>query len=124
LAFNAPTSTPGKFHKLNVKLVNAPGGAHLVARTGYYEAGGENQTERTLSNAEIVLNDIPQDAIHLASLATSFSTTSANAQVPVVIEANGDDLLKGAKNNIITTDIFVYAFDEHGLVRDATSHRL
>jgi VWFA-related protein len=124
LAFNAPTSTPGKFHKLNVKLVNVPSGARVIARTGYYEAGGENQTERTLSNAEIVLNDIPQSAIHVAAVAAPFATKSENAQVPVIVEANGNDLLAGAKNNIITTDVFVYAFDEDGLVRDSIVQRL
>jgi len=124
LAFNAPTTTPGKFHKLNVKLVNVPSGARAVARTGYYEAGGENQTERTLSNAEIVLNDIPQSGVHVAAIAAPFATKSENAQVPVIIEVNGNDLLAGAKNNVITTDVFVYAFDEDGLVRDSIVQRL
>jgi len=124
LAFNAPTSTPGKFHKLNVKLVNVPSGSRAVARTGYYEAGGENQTERTLSNAEIVLNDIPQNGLHVASIAAPFATKSENAQVPVIVEVDGNDLLASAKNNVITTDIFVYAFDEDGLVRDSISQRL
>ena len=124
LAFNAPTTAPGKFHKLQVKLVNVPGGAKVISRTGYYEAGGENQTERTLSNAEIVLNDIPQDAVHIAALAAAFPTTSANAQVPVIVEADGNDILKGAKGSVVTVDIFVYAFDDDGLVRDAMSQRL
>src|SRR5205085_6375686 len=88
LAFNAPTSAPGKFHKLSVKLVNVPSGAHVVARPGYYAVGGENQTERTLSNAEIVLNDIPQDAVHVAALAAPFATSGPNAQVPVIVELN------------------------------------
>jgi len=124
LAFNAPTSAPGKFHKLNVKLVNVPNGARAVSRTGYYETGGENQTERTLSNAEIVLNDIPQDAVHVAALAAPFATSGPNAQVPVIVEINGNDLLAAAKNNVVTADIFVYAFDEEGIVRDSMVKRI
>ena len=124
LAFNAPTSAPGKFHKLSVKLVNVPNGGHVIARAGYYETGGENQTERTLSNAEIVLNDIPQDAVHIAALAAPFATSGPNAQVPVVVEVNGNDLLAAAKNNIVTPEIFVYAFDEEGIVRDSMAKRI
>ena len=125
LGFSAPTSKPGQFHKLSVKLVNAPGGARVTSRAGYYEAGGETQTERTLSNAEIVLNDIPQNDVHITTLATPFATAGATTQVvPVVIEVNGNDLLKAARNNIITTDIFVYAMDEEGLIRDSFTRRL
>ena len=124
LAFNAPTTAPGKFHKLTVKLVNAPSGARVVARTGYYEAGGENQMERTLSNAEIILNDIPQNDVHVASISAPFATNTANAQVPVIVEVNGNDLLAAAKNNAVTPDIFVYAIDEDGLVRDSMIQRL
>jgi VWFA-related protein len=124
LAFTAPTSQPGKFHKLQVKLVNVPNGAHLSSRTGYYEAGGENAVERSLSNAEIVLNDIPQGAIHVAELAAVFSTNTPNAQVPVILEINGSDLINAAKNNVATTEVFVYAFDDEGLVRDSLFQRL
>jgi VWFA-related protein len=124
LAFHPPRAAPGKFHKLNVKLVNVPNGAHLSARSGYYEAGGESQAERSLSNAEIVLNDIPQSALHVAELATPFATSSANAQVPVILEINGPDLMNAAKNGTATTEVFVYAFDDEGLVRDSLFQRL
>lgn len=118
LGFQAPTSQPGKFHPLKVRLVNVPGG-HLSYRTGYYEAGGANELERKLSNAEILLNDIPQDGIHLAALAAPFSTSGGNAQLPVILEIDGQDLIAAARKNLATTDIFIYAFDGDGLIRDA-----
>jgi hypothetical protein len=123
LAFNAPTAQAGKFHKLSVKLVNVPNGAHLSSRSGYYEAGSENAAERTFSTAEIVLNDIPQSGVHLASIAAPFATTSANAQVPVILEINGADVVAAAKGDTPTVEIFVYAFDDDGLVRDALIER-
>jgi VWFA-related protein len=124
LAFNAPVSQPGKFHKLAVKLVDVPNGAHLSARSGYYEAGGENPAERSLSTAEIVVNDIPQSAIHVAELAAPFATSGPNAQVPVILEINGADLIAAAKNAATPTlEIFIYAFDEDGLVRDSLVDR-
>jgi len=125
VGFNGATSEPGKFHRIAVKLVNAPAGARVTARAGYFEPGrGENAVERSFSNAEIVLNDIPQDAIHVAALAAPFVTTGPNAQVPVIIEVAGADLIAASRNNVATAEIFVYAFDDDGLVRDTLVQRV
>lgn len=119
LGFQAPPTKPGRFHDLKVKLVNVPAaGAHASHRAGYYEAGTETQAERTLTNAEIVLNDIPQSGIGVAALTAAFPTTGANAQVPVILEINGADMLKGVKGNAVAAELFIYAFDEGGVVRD------
>ena len=119
LSFQAPASKPGRFHDLKVKLVNVPGGAKAFARAGYYEAGGETQQERTLTNAEIVMNDVEQKDLRTASLAAAFPTTSEAAQVPVIVEINGIDL---EKQNAL--DFYVYAFDEEGTVRDRLYQRV
>jgi VWFA-related protein len=123
LAFQAPTREPGKFHDLKVKVVDVPG-ARVSARAGYYETGAENAAERSLSNAEIVVNDIPQDAVHFASLIAPFPTAGQNAQVPVVLEINGPDLIEAVKGNGVTAEVFVYAFDEQGLARDSLYQRI
>ncbi|HKB81027.1 MAG TPA: VWA domain-containing protein [Thermoanaerobaculia bacterium] len=122
LGFQAPTTKQGQFHALKVRVDGAPG-ARVFHRAGYYEAGAENDLERTLSNAEIVLNDIPQNDVRVAALAAPFPTTG-NAQVPVILEINGDDLAAGAKSNRITADIYIYAFDDQGLVHDRIYQRL
>ena len=123
LAFRGPATNAGKYHDLKVKLVNVRGGRALH-RTGYWEAGAEGMLERSLSNAEIILNDIPQNDIHLAALATPFPTKSDRAQVPVIIEASGDDIVAAAKNGHATVEIFTYAFDEGGIARDTIFQRL
>lgn len=123
LAFQAPTSSPGKFHKLKVRLVSVPGG-RVTARSGYYEAGAETVAERSLSNAEVVLNDIPQGAVHIDALVAPFATTATNAQVPVILEISGPDLIASAKGDSVTAEVFVYAFDEQGFVRDSLFQRL
>lgn len=123
LGFQAPVQQPGKFHPLNVRVTGVPG-AHVSARTGYYEPGGENRIERTLTNAEVVLNDIPQDAIHVAALAAAFPTTGPKAQVPVILEVNGPDLIAADKGGqSAALGIFVYAFDETGVVGDSIYQR-
>jgi VWFA-related protein len=123
LGFQAPVQQPGKFHALNVRVTNVPG-ARVSARTGYYEPGGENRIERSLTNAEVVLNDISQEAIHVAALAAAFPTTGPKAQVPVILEVNGPDLVTaGTGGQSSTLGIFIYAFDETGVVGDSIYQR-
>jgi len=121
VAFQAPVSAPGKFHNVKVKLVNVPGG-RAVARSGYYETGGDSAAERTLSNAEILVNDIEQEGLHVASIAAPFMTSGANAQVPVVLEINGSDI--AGTDPSATLEIFTYAFDAEGKVRDSMFQRI
>ncbi|MEA2164240.1 MAG: hypothetical protein QOK37_2367 [Thermoanaerobaculia bacterium] len=122
LGFQAPTLSPGKFHDLKVKLVNSPG--RVSYRMGYYENGGESAAERALTTAEVIVNDIPQDDVHLASFAAPFPGANGNSQVPVILDLNGADLAKHAKGNVASAEIFVYAFDSEGIVRDRLYQRL
>jgi len=122
LAFQAPASQAGKFHHIKVRLVNVPGG-RAIARSGYYEAGSDSAAERTLSNAEIIVNDIPTDAVHVASLAAPFATSGPNAQVPVILEIHGSDLAV-ASDPTVTLEIFIYAFDSDGIARDSMYQRV
>jgi VWFA-related protein len=123
LGFQTTADQPGKFHALKVH-VNVPG-ARVTARTGYYEGTGANVLERELSSAEVIINDIPQNAIRVESLAAPFPTTGVSSQVPVILEVNGQDLAEAVgKTRRGTAEIYVYAFDEDGLVRDSTYQRL
>ncbi|MEA2329733.1 MAG: hypothetical protein QOE68_4692 [Thermoanaerobaculia bacterium] len=123
LAFQAPWASSGKYHDLKVKLVNANG--RLNYRNGYYENGGETSTaERTLTTAEVIVNDIPQDDVHIAAFAAAFPTSDARYQVPIILDINGADLTKQARGNMAAAEVFVYAFDEEGVVRDRLYQRL
>jgi VWFA-related protein len=123
LGFHVPVAHAGQFHELKVKLVNVPG-ARVQHRGGYYDPGAESTLERTLTTAEVIVNDMPQDAIGVTALAASFPTDGAKAQVPVVLEIDGAGLVQSAKGGIATTDIFVYAFDDEGVVRDSLFQRV
>lgn len=124
LGFQSPTAKPGRFHELKVKLVNVPNGARVSHRAGYYELGTETAAERTLTNAEIILNDIPQSGVGVAALTAAFPTSGANAQVPVILEIAGSDLAKGVKGNALAAELFIYAFDDTGIVRDRLYQKL
>ncbi|HEV2719646.1 MAG TPA: VWA domain-containing protein [Thermoanaerobaculia bacterium] len=122
LAFHAAASKPGKLHNLSVKLVNGPPGAAVNSRIAWYEGSGEKPMERKLTNAEIIVNDIPQSGLRVAALAAAVPG-GPKAPVPLFIEINGDDLLRGAAKPV-PVDIFVYAFDDGGVVRDRIYQRI
>jgi hypothetical protein len=123
LGFQAPTQKPGAFHNLKVKLVNVPN-AKVSHRAGYYEGGAQNAIERTLSNAEIIVNDIPQTDVRMNAFAAGFPTKDGNAQVPVILEISGSDLLNGIHGSAAGLEVYIYAFDEEGLVRDRLYQKL
>ena len=116
LGFQPQITAPGKFHELKVRVKDISG-ARVFHRTGYYERGMETSVERTLTAAQVILNDVPQDDISVAALAAPFPT-KANPQVPVILEINGGDLVRDAKSSIINVEIYLYAFDDDGIVRD------
>jgi VWFA-related protein len=123
LGFQAPASIPGKVHELKVKLVNASG--HVSHRMGYYENGGESSSaERALTTAEVIVNDIPQNGVRVAAFAAPFPATGGDSQVPIILELNGVDLAKHARGNAGGAEIFVYAFDSEGIVRDRLYQRV
>jgi VWFA-related protein len=122
LAFHGPSNNAGKYHDLKVKLVNAAG--RLNYRTGYYEEGGETVTERALTTAEVIINDVPQSDVHVAAFAAPFPSRNGNSQVPVILDLNGADLAREAKGGAASAEIFVYAFDSEGVVRDRLYQRL
>jgi VWFA-related protein len=122
LAFHAPLSNSGKFHDLKVKLVNASGRVNY--RAGYYEDGGETPTERALTTAEVIVNDVPQDDVRVAAFAAPFPVANGYSQLPVILDINGADLVKQTRTNVAAAEVFIYAFDAEGVVRDRLYQRL
>lgn len=119
LGFEAPSSQPGKYHDLKVKLVNLPVSASAFSRAGYFETSPAlTAMERTLSASEIVLNQIPVSDVLVHSVATPFPRVDGRAQVPVIVEIDGQSLMRTAKGNQIQSELFIYAFDEQNNVRD------
>jgi VWFA-related protein len=120
LAFQTPSGPLRRFHTLKVKLLNVPSG-RATARTGYYEGGPGSTAERTLSTAEIIVDDIAQSGVHVAAVAAPFATAGPNAEVAVVAEIDGKDLPSG---NSPALEVYTYAFDAQGNVRDSKVRRV
>jgi VWFA-related protein len=123
LGFRAPSTTAGKFHELKVRVKGLPPGSNVYHRAGYYEAGSQNEVERRLTNAEVIMNDIPENDVRIAALVAPMPG-KGSSQVPVIVEINGEDLARGAKTNSVNADLYVYAFDDEGVVRDRVFQRL
>lgn len=123
LGFNAPVGKPGEFHQLKVKVVGVPG-ARVQHRGGYYDSGNDPALARALSNAEIILNDIPQEDIDVAALISAFPVSGGKGDVPVILEISGADLARHARGAAARVDIYVYAFDEEGVSRDSLHQRI
>ena len=112
IAFQAPAAKGGRLHDLEVRLVNVPG-ARAAYRSGYYESGAETPLQRTLSNADIIINDIAQSEVRVSAVSAAFPNAGARAQVPIIVEIDGASLLKNA-----AAELYIYAFDQEGVVRD------
>ena len=125
LGFHAADNAPGMFHNVSVKVVNAPPGLRVVNPAGYYERGRVTSVERALTNAQIIVNDIPQSDLRVNVLATPFPPSGGKpAQVPVIIDINGSDLMRETGTVIGGADVFIYAFDAAGIVRDRLYDRV
>jgi len=126
LGFHAAAdNVPGAFHNVSVRLVNAPPGSRAVYAAGYYERGRVNSVERALTNAQIIINDLPQTDLRVNVLATAFPPSGGKpAQVPVIIDINGADLMRETGTVIGGADVFIYAFDTAGVVRDRLYDRV
>jgi VWFA-related protein len=121
LSFQAQPSKPGLLHQLSVRAIDVPG-AHVNNRVAYHEPGGEAPAERALTDAEIIMNDIPRREIRVAAIATAIPSEKHSAAA-FFLEINGQDLL-GAATSATSAHVFVYAFDEHGIVRDRVDQRI
>ncbi|HEY2324837.1 MAG TPA: hypothetical protein VGJ82_18400, partial [Thermoanaerobaculia bacterium] len=122
LSFQAPAADPSKFHDLKVRLVNVPAG-RAIARSGYYEGGASSAAERTLKNAEIIVDDIAQSGIHVVSNAAPFAAGGPEAVVAVVVEIDGKDVVL-PDGGSPTIEVYTYAFDAQGNARASNVRRI
>lgn len=124
LAFERSGGDDDRFHRLKVKVVNVPG-ARVNHRVGYYEnATNTTDFERLLTAGEIMVNSLPVDDVKIAATAIPFLSASAQADVRVIVQVDGKSLLGNAKGPMLSTEFFIYAFDDQEMVRDFTYQKV
>ncbi len=118
----------GKPHKLKVKLKNDARGVTLVHRPGYYAPKPYSQQsgmERRIATAGLVLGGAEGGGIGASVLAVPFEGgEGGKAYVPVLIEIDGASLMGSKSSSVLPTEIYAYALDRIGGVRDTFSQVL
>jgi VWFA-related protein len=117
----------GSYHRLRVELKNGPKGARLVHRPGYYapEAYAKSSPlEKALSAGQALVAAEEMKQIRAAVLAAPFPMPGGPWYVPVLIEVDGPSLTAGMDKGVVPTDIYAYAFDSEGRVRDFFSQTI
>jgi VWFA-related protein len=112
----------GAYHSIKVVLKNAPRGARVTYRSGYYAPRPFQQlapVEKLLAAADQMMSSRASGSIATAVLAAPFRTAAAKAYVPVVVEADGETLLAGSSGKSVTTELYVNAVDAQGAIQDS-----
>jgi VWFA-related protein len=111
----------GSYHPIKVRLKDAPRGTHVTYRSGYYGPlpyGQRKPLEKQLAVTDQLTGANQAGSIATAILAEPFRTGAANAYVPVFIEVDGKTLLDGLTARILPVEIYAYAADANGSIRD------
>ncbi len=113
------TGQEARYHKLKVKVKVS--GARVLARAGYYERPAFrtlSPLERSLLAADVIANDAPVTQIRARLRASPLPDPRGPARVPILIEAEGEELLARNPGQQLPVEIYLYAHDEQGHLRD------
>jgi hypothetical protein len=108
-----------RYHPLKVKVHRS--GARVLARSGYYERPPYRMLsplERSLLAAEVITNEVPVAEIPARLIASPMPAEKAPFHVPVLIEVPGAELLQRQSEARLAAEIYVYAHDDGGRLRD------
>jgi VWFA-related protein len=121
LSYQPEVHYDGSYHEVRIELKNAARGARVVHRPGYYAPKPYNERtplEKMLETAGKVVGGKEGGPVEASLLAAPFRLSEGKAYVPVVLEIDGPDLLAGHEGNLLPAEVFVYAMDAKGVVRD------
>jgi VWFA-related protein len=129
LTIEPPVLPDGAYHDLRVELKRGPRGARVVHRPGYYAPrpfAQRTRYEKMLATAGEVLLGAEGGPVRLSVLAAPMPAPpgSATADVPVMIEVEGPSLLHLNQGEDLPTEIYIYAMDSQGRVRDFVAQTL
>ncbi|MES1245607.1 MAG: VWA domain-containing protein [Acidobacteriota bacterium] len=124
-----PQAAPdGMYHPLRVELKGGPRGARVVHRPGWFAPrpfAQRSRYEKMLATAGQVLAGEEGGVVHASMIAAPMpSAEEGQADVPLVVEVEGAGLLQGQQGADLPTEIYVYAMDAKGSVRDYIAQTL
>jgi|CXWL01.1.fsa_nt_gi VWFA-related protein len=121
LSFATDVPEDGAFRPIKVKVRNAPRGADVVHRAGYFAPtpfAQQDSVSRAASAAELVLSGEPRDELSARIYAAPFpfGGSSAVSYVPLVVELDGPPLV--AASGPLRFELYAYAVGADGTVLD------
>ena len=127
LTIQPETVPDGEYHTLKVELRGVPKGARVVHRPGYFAPkpfAQRTRMERMLMTAGQVLGGEEGGKVRSSIKTAVLPGADGTADVPVQIEIDGPSLLHLHQGQDLPTEIYVYALDEKGQVRDYIAQTL
>ncbi|HEX6863404.1 MAG TPA: VWA domain-containing protein, partial [Thermoanaerobaculia bacterium] len=117
----------GSYHKLRVKLKDAPNGARLSHRTGYYAPRpfqDLDPLEKSLLASDGIASATPRRDLDMSVLVAPFRANEQTAYVPVIIEVQGPSLLKDHAGDKMDVEFFAYVSDAKNQMRGFFTQRV
>lgn len=117
----------GKYHRIKVRLKDAPRGTSIDHRPGFYgpqPLGQSTPAGRQLTIAEMILSGEEGGGLLASALAAPFRVEGQVGYVPVLVEVDGKSLLAGNKGDTLPAEIYAYAIGEDGRIRDFFNQNL
>jgi VWFA-related protein len=133
LTFQPELKRDGAYHALRVTLRGGGAklkGAQVFARAGYYAPkpfGQQTASERRLEVADYLMGGGDGGTVHTSVLAAAFKVAGSDknlANVPVLIEVDGEDLLANSPETALPLEIYAYAIDAQGSIQGFFSQSL
>ena len=117
----------GSYRRLRVRLKDAPSGARISHRPGYYAPrpfAELHPLEKDLLASDAITAAVPRDDIAVSALAAPFRANEELSYVPVILEVAGKGLLAANKGDDLQVEIYAYASDAQGQMRDFFAQRV
>lgn len=111
----------GSYRRLRVEIKGLPSGARVSHRPGYYAPRPYKDLdplEKSLLAGDGIANVVPRRDLHVSALVAAFRASQELAYVPVVLEVGGPSLLSGQDGDFLDAEIYAYASDARGEMRD------
>ncbi len=118
---------PGDFHPLEVRLKKAPRGARVAHRAGFFAPTPFyllSPAQQRMLTAEMLVGGRDGGPVFTSVLAAPFPVGGPRAQVLTLIEIDGPTLLSGHRAPAVPVEIYAYALDADGSVRDFFSQAI
>ena len=110
----------GAYHRLEVKLEPRRRGAQISHRAGYFAPrrfDTLHPIERELLAASAIANAEPRNELPIHLLAPAFRN-GGGAYVPLIVEIPGESLLAPGDDTPLSLELYAYATDSKGTMRD------